>query len=131
MTPGPGSDEGSILPLILLSVLVALLMIAGTATASTAFLAQRDLQAWCDGAAVAAAGNPDLYGSHTDNAALALEDYLAAAPDTRSDAQLSVQADRVTVVCIRTIDLPFGRLFGYSDGLNRRAISSARLRWST
>jgi hypothetical protein len=135
------ADQGSILPLVLLCALVALLMIAGTATASAAFLAQRDLQSWCDGAALAAAGDPGeagLYTSDTDKTDLAadaaadgLGRYLAEAPDDRSEAQLSVRGDRVTVVCLRTVDLPFGRLFGYSDGLNRRAVSAARVRWDT
>jgi hypothetical protein len=126
------------MPLILLSVVVALLMIAGTTTASAAFLAQRDLQAWCDGAALAAAGSPGdpgLYGppaaEESPAADGALQDYLAEAPDGGSIARLSVQADHITVVCLRTVRLPFGRLFGYSDGLDRRAVSSARLLWTT
>lgn len=136
-------DGGSTLPLTLLCVLVALLLIAGTATASAAFLAQRDLQAWCDGAALAAAGSPagpSLYAGGVapgagaplgvDTVSAALDRYLAVAGDDRTAARLSVQADRATVVCTRTVDLPFGRLFGISNGLRREVVSSARVRWT-
>ena len=135
-------DRGSILPLTLLCVLIALLLIAGTATASAAFLAQRDLQAWCDGAVLAAAGSPggpSLYASggapgvgaplDVDTVAAALDRYLAAASDVTT-ARLSVQVERATVVCTRTVDVPFGRLFGISNGLRREAVSSARVHWT-
>lgn len=137
------SDAGSTLPLTLLCVLVAMLLIAGTVTTSAAFLAQRDLQAWCDGAALAAAGSPAgpaLYAGGVapatgvplavDPVSAALDRYLAAAGDSRTVVRLRVQVDRVTVVCTRMVDLPFGRLFGISNGLRREVASSARVRWT-
>ena len=54
-----GADRGTVLPLVLLSFLLAgLLVTAGTA-ASAAFLAQRDLAGVCDGAALAGAAALD------------------------------------------------------------------------
>jgi uncharacterized membrane protein len=132
-------EAGSILPLTLLAVLIALLLIAGTAATSAAFLAQRDLQAWCDGAALSAAGAPggaSLYTERATEPVLAetagagLDRYLAEAPRPGAAVRLSVQGERVTVVCATTVDLPFGRLFGISNGLRREAVSSARIRWS-
>lgn len=126
----------------LLCVLIALLLIAGTSATSSAFLAQRDLQAWCDGAALAAAGSPGdstLYagGAPEEGSPIAvrngragLDRYLAEAPADRTVARLDVQVDRVTVICTRTVELPFGRLFGISGGLRREAVSAARVRWS-
>lgn len=143
-------ETGSILPLVVLSVLVALLLIAGTSTASAAFLAQRDLQAWCDGAALAAAGGSSDASLYADNgsgrqsenlgalaplsadaAAVTLREYAAHAPPGGTGVRFSTHHDRITVVCTRRVDLPFGRLFGISEGLDRVATSSARVPWST
>jgi hypothetical protein len=67
------ADRGTVVPLVLLSFLLAgLLVTAGTA-ASAAFLAQRDLAGVCDGAALAGA-------AAVDRAALARSPAPARAP---------------------------------------------------
>ncbi|SHN47790.1 pilus assembly protein TadG-related protein [Cryptosporangium aurantiacum] len=135
-------DAGSTLPLILLCVAIALLLIAGATTASSAFLAQRDLQAWCDSAALAVAGGAADAGAYTtgpvpsdqaplhyDDAAAELQVYLAGIQNEGVFVELGVQNDQITLVCTRTVVLPFGRLFGIPDGLERVAVSSSRVRW--
>ncbi|MFG1921221.1 pilus assembly protein TadG-related protein [Cryptosporangium sp. NPDC048952] len=129
-------DEGSLTPLILLSTLLALLLIAGATTASSAFLAQRDLQAWCDGAALAAADSTAkiaAYGADPppDQVAAELRDYLAGIQNEGAIASVSVQNDQITLICTHKAVLPFGRLFGIPDGIERVVISSARVPWST
>jgi hypothetical protein len=125
----------------LLCVLVGALLVAATAAASGAFLAQRELQSTCDGAAAAAASGFDpnaVYAESLDSAELLPLTNEAAAeavseyqkngfPD---DATLSLSAvvdsDRVTVVCTRVVRVPFGGLFGVGDGLDRSTMSTAR-----
>jgi uncharacterized membrane protein len=131
-------DTGSSLPFVLLCFLVAAVLVAGVTTASSAFLAQRDLQADCDGAAVAAASGVDLeliYGAGlgtgdtlplaAEQAQQAVDEYRAAAGGT-FDARAGVDAERVTVACDRVVTVPFGRLFGVGDGLERSTVSTAR-----
>jgi hypothetical protein len=135
-------DRGSTLPLVLLCFLLALLLVAGTVTASSAFLAQRDLQSDCDGAAVAAAGAVDpraVYGGGpgglpgelpvADAAAQAAVDrYAARAGLAGTSFAVTVSADaaEVGVACGRTVEVPFGAAFGLGDGLDRTAGSRAR-----
>ncbi|MDQ6874954.1 MAG: pilus assembly protein TadG-related protein, partial [Actinomycetota bacterium] len=64
MTWFRADDRGSITPLILVFFLVAALLVMGAAAAGSAFLAQRDLQAVCDGAAVRAANAVDPAGAY-------------------------------------------------------------------
>ena len=137
-------QEGSVTPLVLLSVLLALLLAAAATTASSAFLAQRDLQAWCDSAVLATAGgaaetaayaeapHPSGRASPTyDQVAAELQDYLRGIQNEGVTVALSVQNDQITLVCTHTVVLPFGRLFGIPDGIQRVARSSARVPWST
>jgi hypothetical protein len=127
--------------LILLCVLIAALTVAAVTTASAAFLAQRDLQADCDGAALAAASGIDLdatyAGALDEGGALPMDEDEAndaaaqyANRTVPDDATLSVSAsvdeDRVTVVCIRVVRVPFGGLFGIGGGLRRSTVSTAR-----
>jgi len=134
-------DEGSSLPLVLLCFLVAAILVAGVTAASSAFLAQRDLQADCDGAAVAAASGVDLdtvYESGlatgdtlplaTEQAQRAVEEYAAAGQDGADGfaAHAEVTGERVTVACQRVVTVPFGRLFGVGGGLDRSTVSTAR-----
>jgi hypothetical protein len=134
-------DDGSSLPLILLCFLVAMVLVAGVTAASSAFLAQRDLQSDCDGAAVAAASGADLdalYRSSTglgealplatDEAELAVASYQAAANDG-FDADVALDGERVTVSCRRVVAVPFGPLFGVGGGLERSTVSTARSRF--
>jgi hypothetical protein len=138
-----GSDDtGSSLPFVLLCFLIAAFMVAGVTSASSAFLAQRDLQADCDGAAVAAASGVDpdaLYGTGLtagDALPLATEQAEAAVHEYRSvgfpsgdtlDMSANVDAERVTVACNRVVKIAFGSLFGVGAGLDRSTVSTARL----
>jgi hypothetical protein len=133
-------DRGSITPLILLCFLIAALMVMGTTAAGSAFLAQRDLQAVCDGAAVRAADAADESSAYTgpgDLAALPLSEasVQAAVADYRSagyagDPTLTLSAatdgQQVTVSCHRVVQVPFGAVFGHPAGLARTAVSTAR-----
>ena len=140
MTARVRAEAGSVLPLILLSVLLALLLIAGATTASSAFLAQRDLQAWCDSAALAtasAAADTAAYGVErrpslrSEQVAPELQNYLGGIQNEGVTVRLNVQNDQITLVCTHTAVLPFGRLFGIPDGIERVVTSSARVPWST
>ena len=144
MSRVPRADAGSMLPLVVLSVALALLLIAGATTASSAFLAQRDLQSWCDAAALAAAGGAADTAAYDadaqpsgqapltyDEVAVELRDHLAGIQNEGVTVALYVQNDQITLVCTRTVVLPFGRLFGIPDGIERVVISSARVPWST
>jgi hypothetical protein len=144
MTRPDRADAGSVLPLILLSLALAMLLVAGATTASSAFLAQRDLQSWCDSAALAAAGgaaDAAAYEAGTrpsasaplayDQVAVELRDYLAGIQNEGVSVGLSVENDQILLVCTRKVVLPFGRLFGIPDGIERVVISSARVPWST
>jgi hypothetical protein len=134
-------DEGSTLPLILLCFLVGLLVVAGSVTASSAFLAQRDLQSDCDGAAVAGAAAVDSPGMYTpDPGGLSPELPLAAEAaevavhayasrsgmDETSFAVTVAGRAEVEVVCDRTVGVPFGEMFGLGDGVRRSTHSGAR-----
>ncbi len=133
-------DRGSITPLILVFFLIAALMVMGAVAAGSAFLAQRDLQAVCDGAAVRATDAVDpggAYGGPGGLTALPLSDATvqAAVTDYQSrgysaDRTLSMAAttdgQQVTVVCHRVVAIPFGALFGQAAGLQRTATSTAR-----
>lgn len=140
MTPRAGREGGSVTPLVLLSVLLALLLIAGATTASSAFLAQRDLQAWCDSATLAtasatagtAAYEVDPQPSLTyEQVAPELQGYLKGIQNEGAIVRLSVQNDQITLVCTHNAVLPFGRLFGIPDGIERVVVSSARVPWTT
>jgi hypothetical protein len=140
MSPRVRAETGSVLPLVLLSVLLALLLIAGATTASSAFLAQRDLQAWCDSTALAtataaadaAAFSVDQRPSlRYEQVAPELQGYLQGIQNEGVTVRLSVQNDQITLICTHTAVLPFGRLFGIPDGIERVVISSARVPWST
>ena len=139
-------DGGSITPLTVLSVGLALLLIAAATTASSAFLAQRDLQAWCDGAVLATAagvadarayapGAPAPPGTPVPlsdaEVAAELGEYLVGIQNEGVTVRLGVQNDQITLVCTHTAVLPFGRLFGIPDGIERVVTSSARVPWST
>jgi uncharacterized membrane protein len=136
-----GGDRGSTLPFVLLCFLLALLLVAGTVAASSAFLAQRDLQSDCDGAAVAAAAAVDPATVYADDDGLDAELPLAAGAAERAVAgyaaraglgetsfAVSVPADRgaVVVTCGRRVTVPFGPMFGLGGGVDRTAESSAR-----
>lgn len=133
--PARGDDRGTMIPLLLGFFLVALLLTVGVTAASKAFLAQRDLQAQCDGAALSAADALDEGGTyrHADSDRLrlsgpgvdaAIASYFAVgggAVDYSSDTD----GTRVVLTCRTVAELPFGATFGYPEGLPRTATSSA------
>jgi uncharacterized membrane protein len=132
-------DRGSTIPLILGFFLVCLLMVAGAVAAGDAFMQQRDLQAVCDGAAVAAAASAvDL--DRTDGvgtgSALRFRDvsgvvggYLGrdnARSGIRVHAALSPDAQTITLTCSETRRVTFGGLFGKGSGVHHTVTSAAR-----
>ena len=137
-----GADRGTVLPLVLLSFLLAgLLVTAGTA-ASAAFLAQRDLAGVCDGAALAGAAALDRAalarprpGADGVGPGLPLDraEVAAAVGSYRHHAArpglvLTAGTDgrTVTVTCRRTVRIPFGAVLGKAGGLDRTAVARAR-----
>src|SRR5437763_14988658 len=114
-------DTGSTIPLILGFFLIALLIVAGSVTASDAFTKQRVLQSICDGAAIATANSPDLEaarGSLSELHSLPLGSLQDAAEaylqrDSGRDGETVVVVDVsidgvVTLGCGRRAHLAFG-----------------------
>ncbi|MFL6127767.1 MAG: hypothetical protein ACJ73E_01725 [Mycobacteriales bacterium] len=131
-------DGGTVIPLVLLSFLLAgLLVTAGTA-ASAAFLAQRDLAGVCDGAALAgaAAVDPAAVDPAAVDTGIVLLDPGAVAAATeryrveagRPGLALAASTDgrTVTVRCRRAVRIPFGAVLGRAGGLPRTAVARAR-----
>jgi Flp pilus assembly protein TadG len=137
--PGPAdpADRGSTLPFVLVCWLVAALMVFGAIAASDAFLKQQQVQAVCDGAALAAAGQADEAAVYTRGvgselplspatAEAAVADQLADA-DARLDAwSASTDGVEVTVRCTRSVQIAFSWLFLGGRPLERTALASAR-----
>lgn len=133
------SDTGSMIPMIILAFSIAGLVITGSISAGSAFLAQRDLQSACDGAAIAGAqalGNQRYYhSSHLSdlplgNVQAAVDQYVAenAAVDrnvVRAAASVGQDGTTVTVRCAEHVDIPFQTVFS-PGGLDRDATASAR-----
>lgn len=131
----PGGDRGSTLPLMLAFFMIAGLLLTGGVTASAAFLAQRDLQSACDGAAVAGASG--FVRTTTGRAAdLAFDETLARnviaqyAVDawgrdaSAVDIGIAVDRTRVVVTCARVVHVPFEAIFA-PGGVARSVTSSA------
>jgi Flp pilus assembly protein TadG len=137
--PGPAgpADRGSTLPFVLVCWLVAALMVFGAIAASDAFLEQQQLQAVCDGAALAAADRADEAAVYTRGvgselplspatAEAAVADQLADA-DARLDAwSATTDGAEVTVRCTRSVQIAFSWLFLGGRPLERTAVASAR-----
>ncbi len=134
-------DAGSSIPLILVCFLIVSLLTAGVAAASSAFLAQRDLQADCDGGAIAAASGLDSDAVYavgvregdalpvaTEAAQHALGEYRSYMLTDDASLVMAATVDRraVMVRCRRLVQIPFGTVFGFSHGLVRTAVSEAR-----
>lgn len=136
---GRSDDAGSMLPFVLLCFCLAALMVTGGIAASVAFLAQRDVQSLCDGAAVAAANGIDEPGYFGAAAArdvpladatvrAAVGDYLGRVPDVAALTSWGTATDgrSVEVVCTRYVDIPFAAVFLGGRQLERTATASAR-----
>jgi hypothetical protein len=128
-------DHGTMIPLIMLCCLLAGTFVCGSIAASAAFLAQRDLAGDCDGAALAAANAFDRAAAGAEPAdSLPLSDQSVAVALTRyarnspQPTTMAAETDGrvVTVICRRVVVIPFGRLLGYRDGLERTAVAHAR-----
>lgn len=136
-----GHEAGSSIPLIVLCFLIAALLVAGVTAASSAFLAQRDLQADCDGAAIAAASGLDSEALYAHSfpvdsmlpvanqaAAAVLERYREGEPPSEREERMTVHVDNesVTVACSRRVKIPFGAVFGFGGGIQRSAMGTTR-----
>jgi Flp pilus assembly protein TadG len=132
-------DRGSTLPLILGFFLLALLLVAGSVAAGDAFVQQRGLQDVCDGAATAAAATAvDIQRGREVEAGQRLSfldverataDYLAREPSRANvhiTANLSADAQTLTLTCSETTKVAFGAMFGKGGGVHHTATSSAQ-----
>lgn len=132
-------DTGSSIPLVLGFVVIAAAVVAGSVSAGSAFVAQRDVQSACDGATLAAAGAVDTdtvragvagAGETVPLGAVqqAAVNYLARDP-SRQGVQiattLSSDALRVTATCVEVRPVVFGAVFGFGDGVRHVVTSSA------
>lgn len=132
--PRRDEDRGSTLPLMIGFFLIAGLMLTGGVSASAAFLAQRDLQSGCDGAAIAAAQGFTRTSSGDDpltfDQAAAEAGVATYAPEAwggdAASVSLTVGVDGnvVQVTCSRTVRIPFDSVFS-PGGIRRTATSTA------
>lgn len=131
------AEEGSTLPFVLVCWLVAALMAFGAIAASDAFLEQQEVQAVCDGAALAAANHADegvLYTAGVgSDLPLTREAARAAVADQLADGGVQLDAwsaetdgVEVSVRCTRHVEIAFGWLFLGGDPLERTAVAGAR-----
>jgi uncharacterized membrane protein len=132
-----GRERGSALPFVLVCWLVAAFMALGAVAASDAFLEQQDLQAACDGAALAAANRTDegrVYAAGVGEALpLTAETARAAVADHLADGATPLDAwtaetdgTEVTVRCGRSVEIAFGWLFLAGRPLEVDAVAGAR-----
>ncbi len=131
------SERGSTLPFVLVCWLVAALMAFGAIAASDAFLEQQEVQAVCDGAALAAANRADEAAIYAGGlgaslplaratAQAAVADQLGAGVSTLDAWSAETDGTEVTVRCTRFVDIAFGWLFLSGQQLERSATASAR-----
>ena len=125
------------MPFVLVCWLVAALMAFGAIAASDAFLEQQEVQAVCDGAALAAANQADEAVLYTEGigadlpltragAQAAVADQLADGGTTLDAWSAETDGAEVTVRCTRQVEIAFGWLFLGGQPLERTAVSSAR-----
>ncbi|NUS72683.1 MAG: hypothetical protein HOQ05_04670 [Corynebacteriales bacterium] len=137
----PHGDDGTTFILALLFIMIAILFMMGVTASAAAFVAHQELQSDCDGAALAAASEADSgsygKGTATENKPIQLSDSAAQQLVNEYNGSLSnpdlatmtasVKTDgEITVVCDRTVDIPFAGAFGRTDGVDRHAESTAR-----
>jgi uncharacterized membrane protein len=132
----PRGDRGSMIPMIILCFSVAGVIITGSIAAGGAFLAQRDLESVCDGAAIAGAqalddvayygaGAPGVEAYPLGDVQGRVDDYVARDGGSVT-AGANTDGRSVSVTCRETAHVPFGRMFGYGGGLARQATADAR-----
>ncbi|MGH3427854.1 MAG: hypothetical protein ACRD3Q_19505, partial [Terriglobales bacterium] len=114
--------------------------------ATSAFIAQRDLQADCDAAAVWAASEADANDLYHDAAstkkylplsrdavAAAVEEHRKRFYSDRPELSMTADSDgeQLVVRCHEKVKVPFGTFFGKGDGVDRDAESAVRSPVST
>ncbi|SHG79763.1 pilus assembly protein TadG-related protein [Geodermatophilus nigrescens] len=130
-------ERGSALPFVLVCWLVAAVMALGAIAASDAFLEHRDVQAVCDGAALAAANRADegrVYAAGvgealpltTETARAAVADHLADGGTALDSWSAETDGTEVTVRCGRSVQIAFGWLFLGGRPLEVAAVAGAR-----
>lgn len=123
-------DDGTILVLLLGFTAVLLLMVAVVVNVSSVILAKRALVSAADGAAVSAAQSLDLdalYARGLDSGRIPLDAAAArsrvaayearaagAQPGLQLTVEVSVDGTTAVVRGRREVDLPFGRILGFS-----------------
>jgi hypothetical protein len=132
----PCGDAGSLVPMLLLCFLILALLVGGFTAASSAFLAQRDLQATCDDATTYAAGavDPDVPSNSegllvaTAAAKERVDAFVArrVSDDPTLTMRVEVNAEVLTLSCRRKAKIAFGGLVGRGDGIERSTESSVR-----
>jgi hypothetical protein len=128
-------DRGTVLPLLVLGFLLAGTLLAASVAGSAALVAHRRLAADCDGAALAGAAALDRtrVGNPGDTGVLALdpagvaravtEQLAASAPAVAATTRVGGGA--VTVVCRRTVRVPFGAIIARPHGILETATARA------
>lgn len=130
-----GRDRGTVIPLLVLAFLLAGTLLAASVAGSAALVAHRRLAADCDGAALAGAAALDRAGVTNASgagvlaldpagAARAVTDHLAAAAPAVA-ATTRVRRGAVTVVCRRTVRVPFGAIIARPHGIRETATARA------
>lgn len=136
-TRGDDRERGSTLPFVLVCWLVAALMVLGAVAASDAFLEQQEVQAVCDGAALAAANQADEAAAYAGGVGTtlplsrssvqqAVADQLASGASALDAWSAETDGAEVTVRCTRSVDIAFGWLFLGGEQLERTATAGAR-----
>ncbi|MGH3804705.1 MAG: hypothetical protein ACRDTD_32100 [Pseudonocardiaceae bacterium] len=126
------------IPLIAVCVLLVVMMMLGVTAATSAFIAQRDIQADCDGAAAAAASEvdpdrPEIEGAKGERMLLpdrsaaqtAVDEYRRSfyTEDPTLTMRAAVVDGLLSVRCHRRVKIKFGTFFGKGDGVDRDAVS--------
>lgn len=129
------------IPMILMAFAVAGLIVTGSIAAGSAFLAQRNLQSVCDGAALAgaqalsdsayyAANRPELTELPLGDVQHAVDAYGArdsagSGDPVRMQALVTDGGTTVHVACSTHVDIPFQSVFR-PGGLDRSTTADAR-----
>lgn len=134
-------DDGQLLLLVLVYALIAAALVTVVVNVSTVYLHRRSLVAAVDGAALAAANQPDLDRVYAgtgrmlplseEGARDAVEQYvddarLAARFDGFEVVAVSTDGQTVTVQFASTVRLPFVNLLTTSAGYHLEATANAR-----
>ncbi|MGY1784201.1 pilus assembly protein TadG-related protein [Geodermatophilus sp. SYSU D00698] len=134
---GGEAERGSAMPFVLVCWLVAAFLALGAVAASDAFLEHQDVQAVCDGAALAAANRTDegrVYATGVgtalpltgETARAAVADHLADGGTALDAWSAETDGTEVTVRCTRSVQIAFGWLFLGGRPLEVTAVAGAQ-----